>query len=133
VAELITKTLPRQPKATTHWNVRAIGDETATAKSTVHRLFQLFGLQPRRTRSFKLSTDPFFIERLLDVVRLYLNPRCLASMRRPDPGARTHQAYAPHGVRLYQGIPHDYQRHGTTTLFAALNVLEQDDPCLSTK
>ncbi|NEV03379.1 helix-turn-helix domain-containing protein, partial [Bradyrhizobium uaiense] len=60
--------------AATHWSVRAIAKETGIAKSTVHRLFQLFGLQPHRTRSFKLSTDPFFVEKLRDVVGLYLNP-----------------------------------------------------------
>jgi putative transposase len=74
VAELITKTLSRKPKAATHWSVRGIAKETGIAKSTVHRLFQLFGLQPHRTRSFKLSTDPFFVEKLRDVVGLYLNP-----------------------------------------------------------
>ncbi len=74
VAELLTKALARKPKATTHWSVRTIAKETGIAKSTVHRLFQLFGLQPHRTRSFKLSTDPFFLEKLRDVVWLYLNP-----------------------------------------------------------
>ena len=74
VAELITKTLARKPKAATRWSVRAIAKETGITKSTVHRLFQLFGLQPHRTRSFKLSTDPFFVEKLRDVVGLYLNP-----------------------------------------------------------
>lgn len=64
VAELITKTLARKPKAGTHWSVRAIAKESEITKSTVHRLFQLFGLQPHRTRSFKLSTDPFFVEKL---------------------------------------------------------------------
>jgi putative transposase len=74
VADLITKTLARKPKAATHWSVRAIAKETGITKSTVHRLFQLFGLQPHRTRNFKLSTDPFFVEKLRDVVGLYLNP-----------------------------------------------------------
>src|SRR5215208_5276473 len=87
VAELITKTLARKPKAATHWSVRAIAKETGIAKSTVHRLYQLFGLQPHRTRSFKLSTDPFFVAKLRDVVGLYLNPPdkgrgAFASMRR---------------------------------------------------
>lgn len=54
--------------------MRALAKETGIANSTVHRLFQLFGLQPHRTRSVKLSTDPFFIEKLRDVVGLYLNP-----------------------------------------------------------
>jgi putative transposase len=72
LAELITKTLARKPKGATHWSVRTIAKETGIA--TVHRLFQLFGLQPHRTRSFKLSTDPFFVEKLRDVVGLYLKP-----------------------------------------------------------
>lgn len=71
-AELITKTLARKPKAATHWSVRAVAKENWIAKSTVHRLFQLFGLQPHRTR--KLSTDPIFVEKLRDVVGLYCNP-----------------------------------------------------------
>ena len=95
VAELITKTLARKPKAATHWSVRAIAKETGITKSTVHRLFQLFGLQPHRTRSFKLSTDPFFVEKLRDVVGLYLNPPdkagCFASTRR----ARSRPSNAP--------------------------------------
>jgi putative transposase len=62
------------PQPATYWSVRAISKETGIAKSTVHRLFQLFGLQPHRTRSFKIATDPFFVEKLRDVVGLYLNP-----------------------------------------------------------
>jgi hypothetical protein len=77
-----------KPKAATHWSVRAIAKEPGIAKSTVHRLNQLFGLQPHRTRSFKLSTVPFFVEKLRDVVGLYLNPPdkavVLASMRRAE-------------------------------------------------
>lgn len=73
VAELITKTLARKLKPATDWSVRSMAEETGIAKSTVHRLFQLFGLQTHRTRSFKLSTDPFFVEKLRDVVGLYLN------------------------------------------------------------
>src|ERR1700736_5395415 len=95
VAELITKTLARKPKAATHWSVRALAKETGITKSTVHRLFQLFGLQPPRTRSFRLSTDPFFVEKLRDVVGLYLNPPdkavVLCSMRR----ARSKPSNAP--------------------------------------
>lgn len=74
VAEMITKTLARKPNAATHWSVRAIAKEAGIAKSTVHRLFQLFGLQPGRTRSFKLSADRGFVEKLRDVVGLHLNP-----------------------------------------------------------
>jgi putative transposase len=129
VAELITKTLARKPKAATHWSVRAIAKETGIAKSTVHRLFQLFGLQPHRTRSFKLSTDPFFVEKLRDVVGLYLNPPdkavvlCVDEKSQIQALERT-QPMLPMGFGYIEGVTHDYQRHGTTTLFAALNVLD---------
>jgi putative transposase len=129
VAELITKTLARKPKAATHWSVCANSKETGIAKSTVHRLFQLFGLQPHRTRSFKLSTDPFFVEKLRDVVGLYLNPPdkavvlCVDEKSQIQALERT-QPMLPMGFGCIEGVSHDYQRHGTTTLFAALNVLD---------
>ena len=127
VAELITKTLARKPKAATHWSVRAIAKETGIAKSTVHRLFQLFGLQPHRTRTFKLSTDPFFVEKVRDVVGLYLNPPdnavvlCVDEKSQIQALDRT-QPMLPMGLGYVEGVTHDYDRHGTTTLFAALNV-----------
>ncbi|TYO66823.1 IS630 family transposase [Bradyrhizobium hipponense] len=117
-AELITKTLARKPKAATHWSVRAIAKETGIAKSTVHRLFQLFGLQPHRTRSFKLSTDPFFVEKLRDVVGLYLNPPdkavvlCVDEKSQIQSLERT-QPMLPMGFGYIEGVTHDYQRHGT--------------------
>jgi putative transposase len=120
---------PRKPKAATHWSVRAIAKETGIAKSTVHRLFQLFGLQPHRTRSFKLSTDPFFVEKLRDVVGLYLNPPdkavvlCVDEKSQIQTLERT-QPMLPMGFGYIEGVTHDYQRHGTITLFAALNVLD---------
>ncbi|MCP1850252.1 putative transposase [Bradyrhizobium sp. USDA 4508] len=129
VAELITKTLARKPKAATHWSVRAIAQETGIAKTTVHRLFQLFGLQPHRTRSFKLSTDPFFVDKLRDVVGLYLNlpdkavVLCVDEKSQIQALERT-QPMLPMGFGYIEGVTHDYQRHGTTTLFAALNVLD---------
>ena len=126
VAELITKTLARKPKAATHWSVRAIAKETGIAKSTVHRLFQLFGLQPHRTRSFKLSTHPFLVEKLRDVVGLYLNPPdkavvlCVDEKSQIQALERT-QPMLPMGFGYIEVVTHDYQRHGTTTLFAAPN------------
>jgi putative transposase len=109
--------------------VRAIAQETGIARSTVHRLFQFFGLQPHRTRSFKLSTDPFFVEKLRDVVGLYLNPPDKAVVLCVDEKSqilaleRT-QPMLPMGFGYIEGVTHDYLRHGTTTLFAALNVLD---------
>lgn len=73
IAQLIQKTLHSKPlDGATHWSVRTIAVETHISKSSVQRYFQLFGLQPHRSESFKLSTDPFFIEKLRDVVALYL-------------------------------------------------------------
>ncbi len=75
VAELINKTLHTKPAdGATHWSVRAMATEMGISSTSVHRYFKLFGLQPHRSESFKLSTDPFFIEKLRDVVGLYLSP-----------------------------------------------------------
>ncbi len=75
VAQLIKTTLHTKPAdGATHWSVRSVAAETGISRSSVQRYFQLFGLQPHRTEGFKLSTDPFFVEKLRDVVGLYLNP-----------------------------------------------------------
>jgi putative transposase len=74
VAGLINRVLRSQPKDATHWSVRAAAEEAHISKSTVARYFALFGLQPHRSKSFRLSTDPFFVEKVRDVVGLYLNP-----------------------------------------------------------
>jgi len=75
VADLINKTLHTKPAdGATHWSVRSIVAETAISPASVHRYFKLLGFQPHRSETFKLSTDAFFIEKLRDVVRLYLNP-----------------------------------------------------------
>jgi putative transposase len=94
----------------------------------VQRYFQLFGLQPHRTESFKLSNDPFFVEKLRDVVGLYLSPPenalvlCVDEKSQCQALERT-QPMLPMGLGYVEGVTHDYKRHGTTTLFAALNVL----------
>lgn len=74
VAGLIHRVLHSKPKGATHWSVRLVAEETGISKSTVGRYFKLFGLQPHRSKSFKLSTDPFFVEKVRDIVGLYLNP-----------------------------------------------------------
>lgn len=129
VAELINKTLHTKPAdGSTHWSVRSIAAETGISPTSVHRYFTLFGLQPHRTESFKLSTDPFFIEKLRDVVGLYLNPPenalvlCVDEKSQCQALERT-QPMLPMGFGYVEGVTHDYVRHGTTTLFAALNVL----------
>jgi hypothetical protein len=93
----------------------------------VHRLFQIFALQPHRSRSFKLSTDPFFIEKVRDIVGLYLHPPdhalvlCVDEKCQIQALNRT-QPVLPMGLGYVEGITHDYVRHGTTTLFAALDI-----------
>src|ERR1035438_1627385 len=74
VAVLLRRTLKQNPPGATHWSVRLAAEANGLSKSTVHRVFQLFSLQPHRSKSFKLSTDPFFVEKVRDVVGLYLNP-----------------------------------------------------------
>jgi putative transposase len=74
VAELINTVVHTRPEGSSHWSVRTVAARTGISKSTVGRYFTLFGLEPHRTKSFKLSTDPFFIEKVRDVVGLYLNP-----------------------------------------------------------
>lgn len=129
VATLINKTLHTKPQGgSTHWSIRSIAAETAISPTSVHRYFKLLGLQPHRTESFKLSTDPFFIEKLRDVVGLYLSPPenalviCVDEKSQCQALERT-QPMLPMGFGYVEGVTHDYVRHGTTTLFAALNVL----------
>ena len=126
VARLVRKTLETKPKNGTHWSVRQIARETHLAKSTVHRIWQAFGLEPHRQRHFKLSNDPFFVEKVRDIVGLYLNPPekavvlCVDEKSQIQALERT-QPMLPMGLGYVEGVTHDYRRHGTTTLFAALD------------
>jgi putative transposase len=126
VAQLVRKTLKTKPKAATHWSIRQIADETGVSKSTVHRIWQAFGLQPHRQKYFKLSSDPFFVEKVRDIVGLYLNPPenavvlCVDEKSGIQALERT-QPMLPLGLGYVEGVTHDYRRHGTTTLFAALD------------
>jgi transposase len=128
IASLIRKTLQKKPKdGSTHWSVRAAAAESGISKSSVQRYFQLFGLKPHRSQSFKLCTDAFFIEKLRAVVGLYLNPPdnalvlCVDEKSQCQALERT-QPMLPLGLGYVEGITHDYVRHGTTTLFAALDM-----------
>lgn len=127
VAALLKRTLSRKPTGATYWSIRQAAQASGISKSTVHRLLQAFGVQPHRSRSFKLSTDPFFIEKLRDIVGLYLNPPdqalvlCVDEKSQIQALNRT-QPVLPLGLGYVEGITHDYVRHGTTTLFAALDI-----------
>jgi putative transposase len=130
IAELLNTTLHARPKdGASHWSVRGLAAETGIAKTSVHRFLQAFGLQRHRRASFKLSTEPFFIEKLRDVVGLYLNPPdkalvlCLDEKSQIQALERT-QPLLPLGFGYVEGVTHDYLRHGTTTLFAALDLLD---------
>jgi len=129
VAELIYKTLHTKPAdGSTHWSTRELAGETGISKSTVARYLKVFQLKPHRVESFKLSTDPLFVEKRRDVVGLYLSPPenalvlCVDEKRQCQALERT-QPMLPLGLGYVEGVAHDYVRHGITTLFAALNVL----------
>src|SRR6201993_103524 len=127
VATLLRRTIKTKPPGATHWSVRLAAEANGLSKSSVHRVFQLFALQPHRSKSFKLSTDPFFIEKVRDIVGLYLNPPdhalvlCVDEKSQIQALNRT-QPVLPMGLGYVEGITHDYVRHGTTTLFAALDI-----------
>jgi len=126
VARLVRKTLETKPKEGTHWSVRQIAADTRVSKSTVHRIWQAFGIEPHRQKHFKLSNDPFFVEKGRDIVGLYLNPPenavvlCVDEKSQIQALERT-QPMLPMGLGYVEGVTHDYRRHGTTTLFAALD------------
>jgi putative transposase len=129
VGQLVRKTLETKPRGGTHWSVRGIAAETRLSKSTVHRIWQAFGLQPHRQKQFKLSTDPFFVEKVRDIVGLYLNPPedamvlCVDEKSQIQALERT-QPLLPMGLGYVEGVTHNYLRHGTTTLFAALDTAQ---------
>ena len=127
VARLVRKTLRTRPRDGTHWTIRAMAQETSLSTATVHRIWHAFGLQPHRQRHFKLSTDPFCVEKVRDIVGLYLDPPdkavvlCVDEKSQIQALDRT-QPMLPIGLGYVEGVTHDYVRHGTTTLFAALDV-----------
>ena len=127
IATLVRKTIRKRPKDGTHWSCRSIAAETKVSKSTVHRVWNAFGLQPHRQKHFKLSTDPFFVEKVRDIVGLYLNPPDHAIVLAVDEKSQIQaldrtQPMLPLGLGYVEGVTHDYVRHGTTTLFAALDL-----------
>ena len=127
VAALVRKTLNTKPKNGTHWSVRTMADASGVSWSTVRRVWTAFGLQPHRQRHFKLSTDPFFVEKVRDIVGLYLDPPdkalvlCVDEKSQIQALDRT-QPMLPMGLGYLEGVTHDYKRYGTTTLFAALDI-----------
>ena len=136
VARLIRRALTTRPKTATHWSVRTFAAATGVSKSTAARYFALFGVQPHRAKSFKLSNDPFFVEKVRDIVGLYLNPPDKALVLCVDEKSHIQalersQPLLPLGLGYVEGVTHDYFRHGTTTLFAALDIAKGEviGPC----
>lgn len=127
IAALIQKTINKKPKGSTHWTCRDLSADTGISKSTVQRIWHTCGLKPHRYRTFKLSNDPFFVEKVRDIVGLYLSPPtnalvlCVDEKSQCQALERTQPAL-PLGLGYLEGYTHDYVRHGTTTLFAALDV-----------
>lgn len=126
---LITATLQTKPKGLTHWSCRTMSKAQGVSKNTVNRLWQLHNIKPHLSKTFKLSRDPKFLEKLTDVIGLYLNPPDKAMILCVDEKSQIQALDRTQpGLPLKKGrcgtMTHDYKRHGTTTLFAALNVLD---------
>ena len=129
VQRVVEATLHTTPPAATHWAIRTMAKAQGLSRMTVHRIWKQHGLQPHRVETFQLSRDPHFVEKLRDVVGLYLDPPDKALVLSVDEKSQIQalDRTAPL-LPLRPGIParqtHDYKRHGTTTLFAALSLLD---------
>ena len=126
---IIQATLHSKPKGMTHWSCRLMAQAQAVSKNTVNRLWQLHNLKPHLSRTFKLSRDAKFLEKMTDVVWLYLNPPHKALVLCFDEKSQIQALDRTQpGLPMKKGrcgtMTHDYKRNGTTTLFAALNVLD---------
>ena len=129
VQQIIDATLQTKPKGMTQWSCRLMAQAQGVSKSTVSNLWRSHNLKPHRTKSFKLSRDPRFLEKMTDVVGLYLNPPQNAMVLCVDEKSQIQALDRTQpGLPLKKGrcgtMTHDYKRHGTTTLFAALEVLQ---------
>ena len=125
IEEIVTRTLETKPEDATHWSTRGMAKASGVSASTVHRIWRAFSLQPHRTETFKLSTDPQFVEKVRDIVGLYLDPPekalvvCVDEKSQIQALDRT-QPLLPMRPGQIERRTHDYNRHGTTTLFAGL-------------
>lgn len=128
-AAIVEATMKTTPKDATHWSVRAMARSQRVSATTVYRIWRKHKLQPHRVESFKFSSDPEFVPKVRDIVGLYLNPPDKALLLSVDEKSQIQALDRTQPILpLRPGLPerqtHDYERHGTTTLFAALNVLE---------
>jgi transposase len=127
VERVVTATLESKPKARTHWSTRGMAEAAGMSQSAVGRIWRAFGLKPHQAETFKLSTDPFFVEKVRDIVGLYMSPPeraivlCVDEKSQVQALDRT-QPLLPLAPGQAERHTHDYVRNGTTALFAALNV-----------
>jgi transposase len=129
IKAIVEATLHTKPKDATHWSSRTLAEQFGISHMTIARIWDSHGLQPHRVRTFKLSRDKRFVEKLTDVVGLYLNPPDKALVLCVDEKSQIQALDRTQpGLPMKKGrcgtMTHDYVRHGTTTLFAALNVLD---------
>jgi len=127
VEQMVTLTLEAKPRDATHWSTRGMAARCGLSQSTVSRIWRAFGLQPHRAESFKLSRDPLFVEKVRDIVGLYLDPPDRALVLCTDEKSQIQaldrtQPLLPMRPGQIERRTHDYVRHGTTSLFAALDV-----------
>ena len=127
VERVIVKTLESTPKNATHWSTRSMAKATGMSQTAISRIWRAFSLQPHRSEAFKISRDPLFVDKVRDIVGLYLNPPdralvlCVDEKSQIQALDRT-QPLLPMRPGQVERRSHDYVRHGTTSLFAALNV-----------
>jgi transposase len=127
VEEVVTKTLEEKPKAATHWSTRGMAQAVGLSQSAIVRIWNAFGLKPHKSETFKLSTDPYFVEKVRDVVGLYMSPPENAIVLSVDEKSQVQaldrtQPLLPMAPGQAERRTPDYVRNGTTSLFAALNV-----------
>jgi len=127
VEEVITKTLESMPANSTHWSTRLMAEKTGLSQTAIVRIWRAFGLQPHRVENFKFSKDPQFVEKVRDIVGLYLNPPDRAIVLCVDEKSQVQALNRTQPILpLAPGVParqsHDYERHGVTSLFAAMDV-----------
>ncbi len=127
VEQVVRLTLEKTPKGATHWSSRMLAARTGLSQSTISRIWRAFGLKPHRTESFQLSTDPLLIDKVRDIVGLYLDPPhhalvlCVDEKSQIQALSRT-QPVLPMRAGQQERRTHDYKRHGVTSLFAALDI-----------
>ena len=127
VAQVIERTLNTTPKDATHWSIRSMAAETGLSHTTIRRIWSAFGLQPHRSETFKLSTDPLFVDKVQDIVGLYMSPPNRAVVLCVDEKSQIQALDREQPVLpMAPGVPerrtHTYIRNGTTSLFAALDI-----------